>query len=69
MAGLVDAAGRELVSPHMFRHRFADRWKATGGSEEGLMAVGGWSNRDIMARYGRVNRSNRAIEEYRRLRG
>lgn len=68
MAGLVDDKGRELVSPHMFRHRFADRWKRSGGSEDALMALGGWSNREIMARYGKVNRSVRAIEEYRRVR-
>lgn len=68
LAGLVDAAGHELVSPHMFRHRFADRWKREGGTEDGLMALGGWKNRDIMARYGRANASGRAIEEYRRLR-
>lgn len=68
MAGLVDSQGRELVSPHMFRHRFADRWKREGGSEDSLMALGGWRNRDIMQRYGRANAAGRAIEEYRRLR-
>jgi site-specific recombinase XerD len=69
MAGLVDDAGRELVSAHMFRHRFADRWKRDGGSEEGLMALGGWHNRTMMERYGRANREQRAHDEYRRLRG
>lgn len=69
LAGYVDANGRELVHPHMFRHRFADRWKDDGGSEDALMALGGWRNRDIMQRYGRANRTKRAIDEYRRLRG
>lgn len=69
LAGLVDDTGRELVHPHMFRHRFADRWKAAGGSEEGLMALGGWRSRDVMARYGRLNQSSRALEEYDRVRG
>lgn len=69
LAGLVDAAGRELVSPHMFRHRFADRWKHAGGSEDALMALGGWRNREIMQRYGRLNAASRAMDEYRRLRG
>ncbi len=68
-AGLVDSQGRELVSPHMFRHRFADRWKRSGGTEDSLMALGGWRNRDIMQRYGRANQAHRALEEYRRLRG
>lgn len=69
MAGLVDANGRELVSPHMFRHRFADKWKRDGGTEESLMALGGWRSRNMMERYGRANRQARAHEEYRRLRG
>lgn len=69
MAGLVDGNRRELVSPHMFRHRFADRWKHAGGSEEALMALGGWRNREIMQRYGRVNAASRAMDEYRRIRG
>lgn len=69
MAGLIDASGREVVSPHMFRHRFADRWKRDGGSEEALMALGGWRNRNMMERYGRANREQRAQDEYRRLRG
>lgn len=68
MAGLIDANGHELISPHMFRHRFADRWKREGGTEDSLMALGGWRNRDIMQRYGRANAAGRAIEEYRRLR-
>ena len=68
MAGLIDDHGRELVSAHMFRHRFADRWKADGGSEEALMSLGGWRNREIMQRYGKVNRQSRAIDEYRKLR-
>ena len=68
VAGLVDGQGRELVHPHMFRHRFADRWKAAGGSEEGLMAIGGWKNPEHMKQYGRTNRTARALEEYDRVR-
>lgn len=68
LAGLVNSQGQELVSPHMFRHRFADRWKREGGTEDSLMALGGWRSRDIMQRYGRANAAGRAIEEYRRLR-
>lgn len=61
-------AGIPRVHPHAFRHRFADRWKRDGGSEDGLMAIGGWRSRDVMARYGRANETRRAIEEYRRIR-
>lgn len=57
------------VKPHSLRHRFADHWKADGGSEDSLMALGGWRSRDVMARYGRANEQRRAIDEYRRLRG
>jgi site-specific recombinase XerD len=62
-------AGIPRAHPHALRHRFADRWKRDGGSEDALMSLGGWRNRDVMARYGRANEARRAIEEYRRLRG
>ena len=45
----------------------ADRWLAAGGSETGAMAVHGWSSPEMLQRYGRANREQRAIEESRRL--
>jgi len=61
------AAGIEGFHPHMLRHTSADRWLAAGGSETGAMAVHGWSSPEMLQRYGRANREQRAIEEARRL--
>jgi len=61
------AAGIEHFHPHMLRHTSADRWLAAGGSETGAMAVHGWSSPDMLQRYGRANREQRAIDEARRL--
>lgn len=61
------AAGIESFHPHMLRHTSADRWLAAGGSETGAMAVHGWSSPDMLQRYGRANREQRAIDEARRL--
>lgn len=61
------AAGIEPFHPHMLRHTSADRWLAAGGSETGAMAVHGWSSPDMLQRYGRANREQRAIDEARRL--
>lgn len=61
------AAGIEDFHPHMLRHTSADRWLAAGGSETGAMAVHGWSSPEMLQRYGRANREQRAIEEARRL--
>lgn len=61
------AAGIKGFHPHMLRHTSADRWLAAGGSETGAMAVHGWSSPEMLQRYGRANREQRAIEESRRL--
>lgn len=53
--------------PHMLRHTAAGLWKASGGSEDGLMAKGGWRDRRMMERYGQSDRSRRAVEETQRL--
>jgi site-specific recombinase XerD len=73
-AGLYDALKRraELAGitdfhPHRLRHTFAGRWLASGGSESGLMAVAGWSRRDMIDRYARSTSERRAAEEAARL--
>jgi integrase/recombinase XerD len=35
----------------VLRHTAAHRWLAAGGTEGGLMAVAGWSRRDMLDRY------------------
>ena len=47
-------------------HRGA-RWLAAGGSEGGLMAVAGWSSRDMIDRYTRATAAERAAAEARGL--
>jgi integrase len=52
---------------HKLRHTFASRWLGNGGSEGGLMAVAGWSSREMLDRYRRATASERAADEARAL--
>lgn len=45
------------------RHTMATRWLRARGSEAGLMAVAGWSNRQMIDRYTGASASERAAEE------
>jgi site-specific recombinase XerD len=63
-AGLAGLTG---FHPHLLRHTAASRWLAAGGSEGGLMAVAGWSSRDMLDRYTRATASERAAPEARAL--
>ena len=60
-------AGLTKFHPHLLRHTAASRWLAAGGSEGGLMAVAGWSTRDMLDRYTRATASDRAAAEARGL--
>lgn len=55
------------VHPHLFRHTAAARWLRAGGSEQGLMAIAGWSTRTMMDRYTSANATERALDEAKRL--
>lgn len=61
------AAGIEGFHPHRLRHTAAHRWLAAGGSEQGLMAVAGWTRPDMLMRYTKAQASARAADEARRL--
>lgn len=72
--GLYDSLARRATiagipdfHPHVLRHTAAGRWLAAGGSEGGLMAVAGWSRRDMIDRYTRATSERRAADEARRL--
>lgn len=62
-----ELAGIEGFTPHVLRHTAASRWLSAGGSEGGLMAVAGWSRRDMLDRYVADTASERATAESRRL--
>lgn len=52
---------------HLMRHTAATRWLRAGGSEGGLMAVAGWTTRDMLDRYVSASKSERAADEARGL--
>lgn len=52
---------------HLLRHAFAARWLARGGSEGGLLAVAGWTRRELLDRYVQATRSELAATEARGL--
>lgn len=62
-----ELAGIENFHPHLTRHTAAQRWLSAKGSEGGLMAVAGWSRRDMLDRYTRATAAERAAEEARGL--
>jgi integrase/recombinase XerD len=53
--------------PHVTRHTAGQRWLSAEGSEGGLMAVAGWTRRDMLDRYTRATAAEGAAEESRRL--
>lgn len=61
------AAGVPDFHVHVLRHTYAARWLAAGGSEGGLMAVAGWSRREMLDRYVVAVRSELAAQEARGL--
>jgi integrase len=61
------AAGINGFHLHLLRHTAATRWLRAGGSESGLMAVAGWSTRDMIDRYTGASASERAADEARGL--
>lgn len=61
------AAGITGFHLHLLRNTAATRWLAAGGSENGLMAVAGWSSREMLDRYTKASASDRAAAEARKL--
>ncbi|MEB3034782.1 tyrosine-type recombinase/integrase [[Mycobacterium] nativiensis] len=52
---------------HLLRSTAATRWLRAGGSEQGLMAVAGWSSRSMLDRYTTASAAERAATEARGL--
>jgi site-specific recombinase XerD len=53
--------------PHRMRHTAATRWLEAGGTQDGLMAMAGWSSPAMLHRYVKATASARAVQESRRL--
>lgn len=60
-------AGIDGFHLHLMRNTAATRWLRAGGSEQGLMAVAGWSNRSMLDRYTGASAAERAAAEARDL--
>ena len=61
------AAGVTGVHPHLFRHAYAHAMLAAGMQETDLMEVAGWRSREMVARYAKSTRAERAIKAARLL--
>ncbi|HEX7066593.1 MAG TPA: tyrosine-type recombinase/integrase [Candidatus Limnocylindria bacterium] len=68
---VVERRGRQAgvvgLHPHRFRHTFAHRGQREGMSATSLMAIGGWKDAAMLARYGRSAAAELAVAEYRRV--
>ncbi len=61
------AAGLEGIHPHLFRHAYAHAMLSAGMQETDLMEVAGWRSREMVARYAKSTRAERAIKAARAL--
>ncbi|WP_082980784.1 tyrosine-type recombinase/integrase [Mycolicibacter heraklionensis] len=62
-----ERAGITGFHVHLLRSTAATRWLRAGGSEQGLMAVAGWSSRSMLDRYTTASAAERAAAEARGL--
>ncbi len=63
-----ERAGIEpAIHPHQLRHKFSHDHLSNGGNETDLMDQGGWSSPQMLQRYGKAGRSERAIANRKAL--
>ena len=60
-------ASIDHLHPHLFRHTMAHRWLAAGGQEHDLIRIAGWSDTQMLSRYGASAAAERARTAHKRL--
>jgi integrase/recombinase XerC len=60
-------AGVPGARPHLYRHTWAHDLKGQDASLEVLMSLGGWTTTDMPLKYGRAEKSARALAAYQRM--
>lgn len=61
-----EQAGIDGLHAHVLRHQMAHLWMMSGGSENDLMVLAGWSSRSMLSRYGASGAAERALDAARR---
>lgn len=61
------ASGVTGARPHLLRHTWAHDMKRAGAEMEVLMSLGGWRTTNMPMKYGRAEKSARAVEAYQRM--
>ncbi|WP_236570332.1 tyrosine-type recombinase/integrase [Streptomyces mexicanus] len=60
-------AGHASVSPHQFRHTFANDLLSAGVAEGDVMTVAGWKSRSMVDRYAADMATSRAVKAVKRM--
>ncbi|WP_116951456.1 tyrosine-type recombinase/integrase [Jiangella endophytica] len=62
---LAERAGLDHLHAHQFRHSLAHNWLATGGQEQDLKRIMGWTSDAMLAVYGQSAADERARQAFR----
>ena len=60
-------AGVKGIHAHIFRHWYANEALASGMQEGEVMALAGWSSREMPSKYGKAAEPDRAVSAARRV--
>ncbi len=52
------------LHPHTFRHTFSHYYRASGGGDDDLMELNGWTSRAMLSVYGKSVAAERALSAY-----
>jgi integrase len=65
---LAARAGLDGLHAHRFRHSLAHHWLSSGGGEQDLKRIMGWTSDAMLAVYGASAAEARARETFKRMR-